>query len=148
MQPQGTPTEVIELDSDSDDGFFNLLVPEPQAAAIRRTSPNRVAAGRPPDESRSFQGCLNRILELFPDISQDYVQQLYDMRTENPSGPHDDIRHELIMQILDAEKYPKESDRLNDLKRKRVSEDSDAEEIAKWTNPNRGVQSFEYLQEA
>ena len=150
MQPRGTPREVIELDSNSSDGgFYDLLVPEP-FEVIRGATPNNDngATGNPSGELRSFQNCHARILELFPDISSDHVQQLYDTRMETPLGLHDDLGHELIMQILDAGKYPKERDRLNDLKRKRSPEDSDTEEIAKWSDPNRGGQTFEYLQEA
>ena len=82
-----------------------------------------------------YQSCLRGILELFPDISREYVQQIYDKHTE-ATGPNERpnsaIASSLIDKILDTTNYPKEKDRIRELKRKREDKSMDEEEAAKW----------------
>ena len=78
----------------------------------------------------SYQSCLHDILEVFPDISHDYVQQLYNKQTESVLPQEDTVTRTLIDKILDTGAYPKEKDRIRELKRKR--NDNDEEEAAKW----------------
>ena len=69
-----------------------------------------------------------------PDVSIDYVKNLYDRHPpQNPSPDAIPISEEIISQILDSANYPKERDRQNELKRKRA--DSDEERAAQWAAP-------------
>jgi len=84
-----------------------------------------------PSDALSSEKCLSEVLEVFADISHDHVKQLYDHeaqlgRLDNtaPSAVHN-----VIEKILENGKYPKEKDRLNELKRKR-SRNNDEEELA------------------
>ena len=92
--------------------------------------------------SSGFDGCLEKILELFPDISHQYCREIYDAQLPNPVQGQL-IAPTLITQILDKGKYPKEKDRQRELKRKRLIS-SDDEEIAYLKNLERGEVTSEY----
>ncbi|KAL8828722.1 MAG: hypothetical protein Q9191_002430, partial [Dirinaria sp. TL-2023a] len=89
--------------------------------------------------SPDYNSCLVDILELFPDISHDHVKQLYDseLQGSGPNRTQTSVVQHLIDQILDSGKYPKEKDRLKELKRKRYL-DSDEEEMAELQNAQSG----------
>lgn len=87
----------------------------------------------------SYESCLEEILEFFPGVSRDHVKKLYD---EHPSvrtvARGTSLAEDLIFKICDDKNYPKERDRLNDLKRKRISEaNSDDERAMEWKNAER-----------
>ncbi|KAH0545580.1 hypothetical protein FGG08_000411 [Glutinoglossum americanum] len=68
--------------------------------------------------------CLAKALEVFPDISRDYVLGLYKEAMNTP-----DLPEQLVLKILDdGAKYPKESQCRKELKRKR-QDDVDTTEI-------------------
>jgi hypothetical protein len=79
----------------------------------------------PPAPAKSTRDeCLSKALEVFPDISRDYVLKLYN-EAENTL----DLPEKLILRILDdGAKYPKEAEAKKELKRKR-QDDSDTAEI-------------------
>ena len=82
-----------------------------------------------------YQSCLESVLDVFPDISHDHVQQIYNeqMKAKGSNGQHEDmVAPSLIEKILDGGVYPKERDRIRELKRKRSDKDVDEEEAAKW----------------
>lgn len=89
----------------------------------------------PPNLIEIYQACLVEILDVFPDISHEYVQQLYNKDVE-PTDPYErqnnTTAQRLIGKILDHGKYPKERDRVRELKRKREDQDNVQEEAAKW----------------
>ena len=89
--------------------------------------------------SPAYGLCLTEILELFPDISHDHVEQLYnsDVQRFSGHGMQNSLVQHLIEKILESGKYPKEKDRLKELKRKRYR-DSDEEEIAQLQNAQSG----------
>ena len=89
-----------------------------------------------------FDSCLEKILEVFPDISHEHCREIYDAQMLNPVEGQL-IAQTLITQILDKGKYPKEKDRQKELKRKRLT-NSDDEEIAYLKNLERGEATFEY----
>lgn len=89
-----------------------------------------------------FEKCQKQILDVFPDISLEHLKSLYDAclsrRLEKVPPAADDLAQELIAQILDREKYPKESERRRELKRKRsAAATSDDERATKWRNTSR-----------
>ncbi len=159
--------EAIELSDGEDDDSFTFDADQEFLAndEFDRGSPshNRQAEedvdplnyGRPngpgsrgaPNPIDSYQACLPEILEVFPDISHDHVQQIYDKDFE-AIGPYE--RHNnttaqrLIGKILDNGNYPKEKDRIRELKRKRSSKNIDEEEAAKWKYMNLRDDSAEY----
>jgi len=82
-----------------------------------------------------YQSCLGDVLEVFPAISHDYVQKLFSKENENlgvNAGQEITVAPRLIENILDHGVYPKEKDRIRELKRKRTDKDNDEEEAAKW----------------
>ena len=108
---------------------------------------------RPPaivtDPKILYQLYLDKILEVFPDICLDHARSLYDARCRGDQeyqvdGSDDDISQLIIMQILDAGKYPKEKDKKKKLKRKRSSESGSDGEEAEWLDPDRPANSLSY----
>ncbi|KAL8785457.1 MAG: hypothetical protein Q9195_008634 [Heterodermia aff. obscurata] len=89
-----------------------------------------------------FDSCLEKILEVFPDISHEHCREIYDAQMLSPVEGQP-IAQTLITQILDKEKYPKEKDRQKELKRKRLTS-SDDEEVAYLKNLERGEVTSEY----
>lgn len=87
----------------------------------------------------SYKSCLKDVLAVFPDICHDHVKKLYDEhRSVEAVARGISLTEDLISKVLDEKKYPKERDRLNELKRKRMSElNSDDERAAKWKNAER-----------
>ena len=94
------------------------------------------------DVTAGYDTCLQEVLEIFPDISLDHVRQLYDAQLLQPRDGQAIAQH-LTTQILDAGKYPKEKDRLKELKRKRFA-DSDEEEVAYVENLERNPYDSHY----
>ncbi len=97
------------------------------------------------------QVCLNRVLEIFPDIDHEHVRQLYKTRPVVAEGapPNDDPSEQLIVKILDAGTYPKEKDRRTELKRKRAaSATSSRGETAAWETADRERATAQYSEEA
>ena len=94
------------------------------------------------DVVQDYDTCLQEIMEIFPDISRDHVQQLYDAQLLQPRDGQSLAQH-LITHILEKGKYPKEKDRLKELKRKRYV-DSDEEEAAQMKDLDRGTLYSQY----
>ena len=119
--PNALPDPWLDANFDDDlltQDFYNVdnpveQIPRPDAPSVT---------------SQSYDSCLVEILEIFPDISHDFVQGLFDAHTQGPADGHA-IVQSLIAQILDKGKYPKERDRQKELKRKRFA-DNDEEELA------------------
>ncbi|KAL8640024.1 MAG: hypothetical protein Q9228_003013 [Teloschistes exilis] len=143
--------EVIELDDESDDSQHSSLEDYMTADEIAATlhRPLGAAPGLPQDDDNdssplgddeprplivTFDSCLTDVLELFPDISHHHVKSLYDEHVSTGLQAFGrSLSEQLIFQILDGGKYPKERDRQNELKRKRsVLQTSDEERAAKW----------------
>ncbi|KAL8934346.1 MAG: hypothetical protein Q9211_005280 [Gyalolechia sp. 1 TL-2023] len=93
----------------------------------------------PPPTMATYDQCLRDVLDIFPDISHEHVKKLYDGRNDiEIVAPGISDAETLISLILDGGEYPRERDRLNELKRKRLSElDDDAERAAEWKNAER-----------
>jgi hypothetical protein len=131
-------------DEDLADVEFGFSGRKPQDPLI--TKIDRLAApsdlsgdpGDPGDHHAQFEKCLKDLSDVFPDICSDYVRNLFDTWMRVPRSIQDldpihDACHDLTVQILDASSYPKEKDRINELKRKRSDAlDSDEEEELLW----------------
>ena len=108
----------------------------------------------PAQQGPSFEDCVGGVVEVYHDICHDHVRRLYDAHIlafvpQIGISPRDQVCQELIMQILDAEKYPKERDRKKELKRKRsTAVDSDEEEAATWIAVERAGYPDEYSKQA
>lgn len=138
-----TQRDAIDVDSDSDVsmdfGDYDAssdIEDGVGAIQINRndfvSGPGRGGTGHVLD---SYETCHKEILEVFPDISHDHIQQAYDkhIKTLGSYRPQEvTIAQTLIERILDKSAYPKEKDRLKELKRKRSQGNSDAEEAARW----------------
>lgn len=104
-----------------------------------------------PEPVDAESACLNRVLEVFPDIDHEHVRQLYQARpvVAEEARPSGDPSGELIVKILDAGDYPKEKDRRKELKRKRAaSAGSSQGETAAWEAADRERGSTQYSEEA
>ena len=102
----------------------------------------------PPDPE---QVCLEKVLEVFPDIDHEHVRQLYQTRPVVAGGgaPMGNPSEELILKILDGGVYPKEKERRNELKRKRAASATSSEgETAAWEAADRERASGHYSEEA
>ena len=139
--------EIIELSDDDEDysgGFMfdleeammaNVVEFGPNAASTETGQHGEAGPSRTQNLSDTYESCLREILEIFPDISRDHVQQMYnsDIGTVIPHQRQGGMAaSRLIEKILDGGAYPKERDRMRELKRKRSDKDVDEEEAAKW----------------
>lgn len=150
------PPELLNLDNFDIEGLGYGVDPayyrfgDNRDAPIRQNSIPDLSIQEPPP----FEDCLGRVVEVYPDICHDHVQQLYDVQIKSfvlqaGVSPLDQISQLLILQILDADKYPKERDRRKELKRKRsIALDSDEEAAATWTAVERAAYPDEYSKQA
>ncbi|KAL9585467.1 MAG: hypothetical protein Q9212_001500 [Teloschistes hypoglaucus] len=140
--------EVIELDDESDESRLeDYMTAEELAATLPR--PLQAARRLPQDDGNAsspsvddeprplivtFDSCLTELLEVFPDISHHHVKSLYDEHiSTGVQAFGGSLSEQLISQILDGGKYPKERDRQNELKRKRsVLQTSDEDRATEW----------------
>jgi TRIAD3 protein (E3 ubiquitin-protein ligase RNF216) len=84
-------------------------------------------------------GCLQRVLSIFPDISHEYVFKLYnDFETEGDYEvlPGQARLDNIIEQLVSNPSYPKQEKGKKPLKRKREESDDD-DSIKKWEQLNR-----------
>lgn len=142
---------------DFEEDYMNPALPRmgqrsgPSASAAqlpqrpRMSSPAAQTVPLRPPTSLSYERCLSEVLELFSDISRDHVKTLYDteMQHDRVDISPSTMVQVLIEKILEKGKYPKEKDRLNDLKRKR-SRDSEQEELVELRNAEgaRAIEGF------
>lgn len=108
---------------------------EQDVDAMNIDRPNGLGSSGIPTLFDAYETCLNEILEVFPDISHDHVQHIYSRHMES-MGPYErqdnTVAQRLVENILDGGNYPKERDRIRELKRKRCDRNNDDEEAAKW----------------
>lgn len=178
MRHAFSPGEIIEIEDDSDDpslpsedeAFLSLNEIEAAFNDDDNTGPAmlqdgqnaRTLHGGLPARRNFYQTCLNAVVEVFPDICHAHVQQLYDARLQNPDilqppllAPATEVMaQDIVTGILDGGgKYPKEKDRIKELKRKRsMKPNSDEEEAARWREAARDearrAVTFRYSEEA
>ncbi|KAL8968215.1 MAG: hypothetical protein Q9183_002567 [Haloplaca sp. 2 TL-2023] len=164
------PSNVIEIDDDSDDSQIPQLEDFMTAEELLNLRGTMDATPAFYPHSYNFDGpaspighvakpsptkfgtCLEQVLEVFPDVSHDHVQTLYDelFAGETQVAVGAPIPELLIAQILDGGKYPKERDRQRELKRKRstTKQDSDDERKAKWQTPEHVTKGQIYSEQA
>lgn len=90
------------------------------------------------------QDCLDRVLEMFPDIAHDHVRQLY---RERPNAGVTGARwcQQMIERILECgEKYPRQ--KREERKRKRGNSIYESEEAMQWENADRDPAGSAYAQ--
>ncbi|KAL8667136.1 MAG: hypothetical protein Q9168_007337 [Polycauliona sp. 1 TL-2023] len=156
--PQQRPA-IIDITDDSGDdqdaGFERFMDPEdlldiipdaPPSPPHHERDPLNIIQQAPTQTVARYDQCLRNVLEVFPDVSRDYVQNLYDGHPPNtPPADGIPVFESIISTILDSANYPKERDRQNELKRKRA--DSDGERAAQWAS-HTNVARPEYEHEA
>ena len=150
------PRDVIDLLSedesdgqeDSDDSLFNNYLNDDVSGVHTSPLPGRTPApysSGPRMAASPYETCLAEILEVFPDISREHVQSLYDNLNHQATTPFAQTAAQvLIERILDGGKYPKEKDRIKELKRKRSDKNSDEEEAARWKYADMRDNALEY----
>lgn len=153
--------DITDSDDDQDARLEDLMTPEELQAAVQRSLELDIIPDvphipehddwNPPSPQNGhdpalapYDQCLQKVLEVFPDVSHDFVKNLYDRHPPNTPSPDGiPVSEEIISQILDSVNYPKERDRLIELKRKRA--DSDDEKAAKWASINNVTRpDYEY----
>ncbi|MCJ1397728.1 hypothetical protein MMC11_000924 [Xylographa trunciseda] len=100
-----------------------------------------------------YQLFLDKVLELFPDVCRDHLRTLYDTYAvafpgERSQLVNEELSQVVIVQILDAEKYPTERDKKKKLKRKRTEGSDDEEEEMNYTRPSRPKITAAEIQDA
>lgn len=138
------PRDVIDLLSEdeendgedySDNSFFENFLDEDVSGVRISPVPIRTPAPYSSETSTvvsSYEKCLTELLELFPDISREHVRSLYNGLDQPISLHAQTAAQVLIDKVLDGGKYPKEKDRIKELKRKRSDKNNDEEEAARW----------------
>lgn len=153
----------FDLISDEDDYLFPIADGQPAIDGKNPQAPNTepFVTDVPSSSSESvrndeflFEKCLADLSDVFPDISSEYARGLFDTRMQLPlSSQHldqiHDVCHDLTIQILDAGPYPKEKDRINELKRKRsLAVNSDEKDALQWKSDRKGMERASYLNAA
>jgi len=167
---------IVETDADLFNDFLNLPVdnfdpfldpygtsenlyggpegPEGPDEDIRHFVPaSPTAPVSRPDPEDCYKLFLRKILEVFPDYCRDQLKELYGARFVDGQGPRSraavkEVAVEIILQIVQTDKYPKETDRKKNLKRKRSAESDIEEEHALYTAPARAKAGPFAIQEA
>ena len=137
------PRDVIDLDSEEDtdgqegsdnfffDNYLNDEVSSVHISPVPDPTPTLYARG-PSPATPPYDVCLAEVVEVFPDISREHVQSLYN-NLDHQNGPYAQTPAQILIErILDGGKYPREKDRIKELKRKRSDRNSDEEEAARW----------------
>ena len=150
------PRDVIDLLSDdeendgheeSDNSFFESFLNDDVSSVHISPVPSRAPAPSA-DGTRtvvsSYEKCLAELLEVFPDISREYIQSLYNSLGDQNGLYVQTAAQVLIEKVLDEGKYPKEKDRIKELKRKRGDKNSDEEEAARWKYADMRDNALEY----
>lgn len=149
------PRDVIDIDSeedtdgqeDSDNSFFDNYLNDHVSGVHISPVPSRTPAlysNGPLTAVSPYETCLAEIVEVFPDISREHVQSLYN-DLNHQDGPYAQTAAQvLIEKVLDGGKYPKEKDRIKELKRKRSDRNSDEEEAARWKYVDMRDNALEY----
>lgn len=149
------PRDVIDLDSDedtdgqenSDNSFFDNYLNDEVSSVHISPVPARTPAtyaGGISAAILTYDACLAEIIEVFPDISREYVQSLYN-NLDHRHGPYAQTAAQILIEkILDGGNYPREKDRIKELKRKRSDRNSDEEEAARWKYADLRENALEY----
>ncbi|KAK4494121.1 hypothetical protein PRZ48_014419 [Zasmidium cellare] len=90
-------------------------------------------AAPPPVEISTFDGCLQHVMAVFPDVCHDHVRVLYDAVDSIPGS--DRVEH-IVNELLSKESYPK---RDKGKKRKREDDEETKTELKRWEGPDREV---------
>lgn len=149
------PRDVIDLLSeeetdgqeDSDNSFFNSYLNEDVSGVHISPVPSLTPAAHSSGTrtvTSPYGTCLAELLEVFPDISREHVQSLYNNLNLQDSPFAQTAAQVLIEKVLDGGKYPKEKDRIKELKRKRSDKNSDEEEAARWKYADLRDNALEY----
>lgn len=96
------------------------LIAEPSGSDV----PSSGLLEGPEPSHNQYESCLETLLEIFPDISLEYVRELYNTWMQGPQSGSDMNQvlrafEDITLQLLDTKSIPKEKDRTNELKRKR-----------------------------
>ena len=151
------PRDVIDLLSEdeendgqdeSEDLFFESFVNQDVSGVHISPVPNRAPPAPHSSGTRTvvspYEKCLAELLEVFPDISREHVQSLYNSLDDQNGLYAQTAAQVLIEKVLDRGKYPKEKDRIKELKRKRGDKNSDEEEAAHWKYADMRDNALEY----
>lgn len=149
------PHDVIDLDSEEDtdgqegsdssffDNYLNDEVSSVHISPVPGRTPTLYARG-PSAAILPYDACLAEVIEVFPDISREHVQSLYN-KLDHQNGPYAQTPAQILIEkILDGGKYPREKDRIKELKRKRSDRNSDEEEAARWKYADLRENALEY----
>ena len=87
------PSPTLDLDSDLDGDFIDPAFLNMEDTVGTPPEPRMDA-----DVLQGFEACLQDVLEVFPDVSRDHVQQLYDAHMPVPKDDQTIAQH-LITQM-------------------------------------------------
>lgn len=123
------------------DDFFDFagdgaVEPDQQAAAEQAQRDYELAVALD-EENSTADACLQRVLELFPDIKHAYVLELWDESPVSSDVPVAARLEGIIERLLGESSYPKEERVKSPLKRKRQS--SVEADKQKWDIDDRDV---------
>lgn len=150
------PRDVIDLLSDEEvtdgqedsetsffDNYLNEDVPGVPISPVPSRTPAPYSSGARVVVS-PYEECLAEVVEVFPDISREHVQSLYNSLTHEDNLYAQTAAQVLIEKVLDGDKYPKEKDKMKELKRKRSDKNNDEEEAARWKYADMRDNALEY----
>ncbi|KAI9730342.1 MAG: hypothetical protein M1834_005852 [Cirrosporium novae-zelandiae] len=103
-----------------------------------------------PEESRGMEEnvCFDKVLEVFPDASHRHIHQICKNKLSSSEASHsfEYICQEIILDIIEAGKYPKEANELGSNSRKRAhSSTSSEDDIERWQQTDKDA---DYIKKA
>lgn len=125
--PHPAEKDIIHLESDDSDDDALFTRPQSSLHELPKLNQNLQTPVPLSTGPEAYRKCLDAILAVFPDISHDHVQQLWNKLAWGALAGSNELNQTLIERILDEGAYPKERDRLRELKkRKRASPEAEA----------------------
>ena len=142
------------IDLDEDDSSLPVASAGPQTSVPTVESPFVTASTSDnlikmqgaqevmPDPEATYLSYKESVLEVFPDVSLDFLTQLYDARlldsSVDPLSSIAQIVQDSILEISDLKEYPKQKEKKRkSLKRKRDGLETNLEDDPEWAEPGR-----------
>lgn len=123
---------------DGEEVFIPDERPATPANGTTTTSDDNAARGAAQESAFTVDDCLQHVLEIFPDISHDYVRNLWaSFENDYETRPGRARLDNIVQQLASASTYPKQAK--GKLKRKRDDSAEVTVEIKKWNQVDRAA---------
>ncbi|KAM3424729.1 hypothetical protein BST61_g6716 [Cercospora zeina] len=110
--------------------------PARQAANVHEPSYGHASVPTAPHFSSDT--CLQRVLEVFPDVSHEHVLSLYtELGQQQPPLLGPDIYENIVTKLVEAESYPKQSKGKQPAAKRKAGGELQNDDFKRWQGPDR-----------